>query len=65
MVIDAMKFRLALVSACKDNKEFARDAEICEGTVSKLCKTDCKVRNATIGKIARALDVDPLELVKA
>jgi DNA-binding Xre family transcriptional regulator len=65
MIIDAFKLRLALVNKCKGNKELAKQAGICEGTVTKLCKADCKVRNATAGKIARALGCDPMELLKA
>ncbi len=65
MIIDARKFRLALVSKCMGNKVFAKKAGLCEGTVTKLCKTDCRVRNATAGRIARALGCDPMELLKA
>ena len=64
MVIDALKFRLALIDRCKGNKEFAEEAGVCEGTVAKLCKADCKVRNTTVGRIARALGCDPMELLK-
>lgn len=42
MIIDAMKFRLALIKKCKGNKEFAAEAGLCEGTVVKPCKTDCR-----------------------
>ena len=38
MIIDAMKLRLALVRQCKGNKEFAKEAGICEGTITKLCR---------------------------
>ncbi len=65
MIIDAMKFRLALIKKCTGNKEFAAEAGLCEGTVVKPCKTDCRVRNATAGKIARSLGCDPQELIKA
>ncbi len=64
MIIDALKFRLFLVNQCKGNKEFAKEAGLCEGTVAKLCKVDSKVRNATAGKLARALGCDPMELLK-
>lgn len=64
MIIDSRKFRLALINQCKGNKEFAKEAGVCEGTIGKLCKADTSVRNATAGKLARALCCDPMELLK-
>lgn len=64
MIIDAMKLRLALVRQCKGNKEFSREAGICEGTITKLCKADSRVRNSTAGKIAKTLGLNPAELLK-
>lgn len=65
MIIDAMKLRLALVRQCKGNKDFALEAGLCEGTITKLCKTDSRVRNSTVGKISKTLGVNPLEIIKA
>lgn len=64
MIIDSRKFRLALINQCKGNKDFAKEAGVSEGTVGKLCKADATVRNTTAGKLARALNCDPMELLK-
>ncbi len=65
MIIDSLKFRLALIKRCMGNKELAQEAGLCEGTITKFCKHDARATNATIGKLARALGCDPMELLKA
>lgn len=64
MVIDSVKLRLRLINQCKKNKEIAQEAGLCEGTITKLCTKDARATNTTIGKLARALGCDPLDLLK-
>ncbi len=64
MIVDSSKIRIAIMKQCKKNKEIAKEAGLCEGTIAKICRQDARVTNSTIGKIARALGCDPLELIK-
>lgn len=55
--------QLAMARACLNRRELAEKAGIPESTLQGVINR-CSVRPATLGKVARALGVDPLEIME-
>ncbi len=63
MVADKNKLALAMARACLNPQDLAKVAEMPPQTVSGVIRGR-SVRPATLGKVARALGVDPSELLE-
>lgn len=62
--IDNLKVVLALSNASYTVKELAKQSGLSTGSISKIINGHTlKVRPATIGKLAKALDVDVKDLL--
>lgn len=63
MKADINKLRLAMARACMNPQDLAKAAEMPPQTVNGVLRGR-GVRPATLGRIAKALGVDPAEIVK-
>lgn len=63
MTADKNKLTLAMARACMNPQDLAKAAELPPQTVNGVIRGR-SVRPATLGKVARALGVDPAELLK-
>lgn len=63
MKADTSKLRLAMARACMNPQDLAKAAEMPPQTVNGVLRGR-SVRPATLGRIARALGVDVIEIMK-
>lgn len=63
MKADLKKMDLAMARACMNIPDIAKASGIPVQTINNLRKRN-SVRPATLGKIAKALGVDPADLIK-
>lgn len=63
MRVDRKKLELAMVRACMNSADLAVAAELPRPTVNNAIMGK-GVRPGTLGRIARALDVDPADIIK-
>ena len=63
MKINKKALSLAMARACLNRRELAEKAGVSEPTLQGVI-TRRSVRPATLGKVARALGVDPLEIME-
>lgn len=63
MKADTNKLRLAMARACMNPQDLAKAAQMPAQTVNGVLRGR-SIRPATIGKIARALCVDPAEILE-
>lgn len=63
MKADTNKLRLAMARACMNPQDLAKAAQMPAQTVNGVLRGR-SIRPATIGKIARALGVDPAEILE-
>lgn len=63
MKADKSKLTLAMARACLNPQELAKVAEMPPQTLNGVIRGR-SVRPATLGKVARALGVDPVEIIK-
>lgn len=63
MIADTNKLRLAMARACMNPQDLAKAAEMPPQTVNGVLRGR-SVRPATLGRIAKALGVDPTEILK-
>ena len=63
MTADKSKLTLAMARACMNPQDLAKTAEMPPQTVNRVL-LGRGVRPATLGKIAKALGVDPAEIIK-
>lgn len=63
MKADTNKLRLAMARACMNTQDLARAAAMPPQTVNGVLR-ERGVRPATLGRIAKALDVDVTEIIK-
>ncbi len=63
MKLDIRKFEILLAKQCLSAVELCRKSEISPMTLSKL-RGGSLARPSTIGKIAKALNVEVIELIK-
>lgn len=57
------KLKVAMVTACIGTSKLAQLAEVQPATISKFLKADSPIRLPTLGKISRALNVSPQDLI--
>lgn len=62
MKADKNKLTLAMARACMNPQDLAKAAELPPQTVNGVIRGR-SVRPATLGKVARALGVDPAEII--
>lgn len=63
MKIDVRKLELLQARECLKNKELVKKAQIGLLTLAKIKRGDHETRLSTIGKIAKALNCDVVELL--
>lgn len=63
MKVDHKKLELAMARACMNPQDLAKAAEMPPQTVNGVIRGR-SVRPATLGRIAKALGVDPAELIQ-
>lgn len=63
MIADKNKLTLAMARACLNPQSLAKVAEMPPQTVNGVLRGR-SVRPATLGKVARALGVDPADIIK-
>lgn len=63
MLISIERLNLAQAKACMSSKELQEAAKISDVTLSRIRNGEQKPRLQTIGKLARALGIDPAELI--
>ncbi|WP_346686295.1 helix-turn-helix transcriptional regulator [Megamonas hypermegale] len=62
--LDRKKFDLARADKCYNLTDVAKNAHICYSTLTKLLNGSINLSAKTLGKIAKALDVKPKDLIK-
>lgn len=63
MKVDRKKLELAMARACMNTDDLVITSNMPRPTVNNVI-TGRSVRPATLGKIAKALNVDPIELIE-
>ena len=64
MIIDVMKLKIAMARACMGVADLGEKANVGRATLVRILHDDGQnVRCKTVGKLARALDVDVLDLI--
>ena len=61
--ISKIKLRDAMIAACVGVSQLARMANVKAHTIIKFLKNDSKIRLSTLGKISRALNISPEDLI--
>ena len=62
--LDRKKLELAMADKCLNFKELKDIANISNSTISKILESKMPLSPKILGKIAKALDVKPVELIK-
>lgn len=63
MKVDRAKLELAMARACLDSRELAEAAQLPRPTLNNAI-VGKSVRPSTLGRIAKALGVDPLDIIE-
>lgn len=64
MIIDAKKLKIAMARACLGVADLGEKADVGRATIVRILRDDGEsVRGKTVGKLARALNVDVLDLI--
>ena len=64
MNIDIKKLQCAMASKCYNASDLALYSRLSNATISRIFKTKTVLKTQTLGKIAKALHVEPKELIK-
>lgn len=64
MKINLKKLELVMAKNCLQLSELSKKAKVSKAIFQKIGKENSNLRPATIGKIAKALDVDVTELIE-
>lgn len=64
MEIDALKLKSAMIASCLNVADLVRKSGVSQATISGLMYHGRRPNLATIGKIAKALDVPASVLIK-
>lgn len=62
--LDRKKFDLARAGKCYTLTDVAKNAHICYSTLTKILNGSINLTARTLGRIAKALDVKPIDLIK-
>ena len=63
-VISREKLKKAMIRKCIGVSALAKAANVQNKIISHFLKDDSKIRLSTLGKICKALDVQPAEILK-
>jgi transcriptional regulator with XRE-family HTH domain len=63
MKLNLKKFEIVIARNCMSIKKLSKKSGVQEATISKIKNNKQKASIVTIGKLAKALDVDVLEIV--
>ena len=63
MKINRKKLELAMARACKRRKDMLYDSDLCERTLERAF-LGYNIRPDNVGKIAKALDCDVMDIVE-
>ncbi|WP_154024394.1 helix-turn-helix domain-containing protein [Flavonifractor plautii] len=63
MIINRKKMELAMARACVNSRGLAETAQMPVQTINGVLRGR-NIRPGTLGKIARALDVDPADIIE-
>lgn len=64
MNIDIKKLQCAMASKCYNASDLALYSRLSNATISRIFKTETVLKTQTLGKIAKALDVKPQDLIQ-
>lgn len=64
MKLDKYKLELAMANKCYTKTRLVANAGICYSSLIKILNGKMKLTPQTLGKIAKTLDVKPIELLK-
>ena len=64
MKIDRQKFEISVANACMNFSELSKKSGISQFTISRI-KSGAETTPATVGKIAKALNVNVKELIES
>lgn len=64
MVVDLQKLQLAMARACMSSANLRKSAGVSDVTLCKIQNGTQEPRPSTLGRIAKALNVDPGELIE-
>lgn len=64
MKLDKNKLELAMANKCYTKTRLVANAGICYSSLIKILNGKMKLTPQTLGKIAKTLDVKPIELLK-
>lgn len=64
MIIDMDKVELLAMKRCWSWRDLSKEAKVSTQTIYKFRKEQGKIRNKTIWKIAKAFNVDPIDILK-
>ncbi len=62
--LDRRKLDLAMAAKCYNLTDLIKVSGVCYSSIIKLCGDRMKLTTKTLGKIAKALDVEPSDLIK-
>ena len=66
MIIDAQKLKIAMARACLGVADLGEKADVGRATIVRILRDDGEsVRGKTAGKLARALNVDVLDILRS
>lgn len=64
MKIDVTRLDIAMANKCYTKTRLVANAGICYSSLIKILNGKMKLTPQTLGKIAKALDVKPVDLIK-
>lgn len=64
MKIDKTKFDLAMANKVYSMGELSKQCNVSRATIAKIAKGNYEAKPETVGKIAKALEVSPIDLVE-
>lgn len=64
MKINTNKFYCLLATKGLSLRDLSKLSSTSLATLTKLCKGNVRCQTKTLGKLAKALNVDPIELIK-
>lgn len=64
MKIDRKKLELAMARRCLNANALSKAAGVSTGALSRIMNSARPVRTATVGNLANALGVDPVEIIE-
>lgn len=62
--LDRKKFDLARAKKCYNLTDVAKNAHICYSTLTKILNGSINLTAKSLGKISKALDVEPADLIQ-